>query len=375
MLANPEITDGALIQALVASHYEKAYRRALERGAGPQQARPAACRALAMAIHQRRRFGGATPFGGAIPLDDWIVQLVDKAIADLKDPIGPATILTEGDSAEEIDLTRIQAEVELALAGLRQRERRATRLRRWIMAGVGAVLLGLLLWLAGNDQVFQALGQDSGTQFNFPYETQPGDTLNSIAKMAGVTVQDLHPDPGITPDDPLEPGVTYWIPAHPPLRWEGLFPRPPALPKAPLTLASTPAEIKQRILNSPSYWRTLWDDELTLYYGPAGYVAPPVSAFRQQVWLQQPDLGLLIMGSLDGSTYKGGVYFAGESNLYKKRVGNDCHHPFHHREHAGRNGKLPAAGVYSPIAHLLLGSQAGRDGDRRRTECAGGGLV
>lgn len=81
----------------------------------------------------------------------------------------------------------------------------------------------------------------------------------------------------------------------------------------PLSLASSEDEIRQRIIESDSLWKTLWADVLIFDYGPAGYVGPP-HIQREQIWISQPYRGLLISGKVTGEVDKS--WFLSENRLY-----------------------------------------------------------
>jgi hypothetical protein len=65
----------------------------------------------------------------------------------------------------------------------------------------------------------------------------------------------------------------------------------------PLTLASPPVDILQRLQEGPSLWGSLWADYQMVYYGPQSYTAEP-RAYRFQVWVSQPDRSLEIFNEL-----------------------------------------------------------------------------
>jgi DNA-directed RNA polymerase specialized sigma24 family protein len=89
--------------------------------------------------------------------------------------------------------------------------------------------------------------------------------------------------------------VPLYITSTPPLRLKP--------PLSPLTIDSSPEEIRQRIIESEFLWNTLWADAYTYDYGPAGYVGPPLVR-REQIWISQPDRGLLISGDPSGKVGK-----------------------------------------------------------------------
>ena len=77
------------------------------------------------------------------------------------------------------------------------------------------------------------------------------------------------------------------------------FPRPtPVAPvahrQAPLTINSSPLEIRNLINLSPTLWKTLWLDAVIFDYGPDGYVGSP-HQYRVQSWYSQPDKSLTVV--------------------------------------------------------------------------------
>lgn len=73
----------------------------------------------------------------------------------------------------------------------------------------------------------------------------------------------------------------------------------PKRPMAELSPASSPQEIRDRIIENDYLWSTLWTDAYIYDYGPAGYVGTPLVR-REQMWISQPSRGLLISGSPTG---------------------------------------------------------------------------
>lgn len=67
----------------------------------------------------------------------------------------------------------------------------------------------------------------------------------------------------------------------------------------PLTLTSSPAQVRERILGSEFNWQTLWQDVILVFYGPYGYIGPSED-IRVQLWLDQPYQTKVIAGPLKG---------------------------------------------------------------------------
>ncbi|MFU8771581.1 MAG: RNA polymerase sigma factor, partial [Anaerolineales bacterium] len=73
----------------------------------------------------------------------------------------------------------------------------------------------------------------------------------------------------------------------------------PVISLQPLDLHSTADEVNQRILINTSTWQSLWADVIFYFYGPRGYIGPPV-VYRHQVWIVRDESALIINGPLDG---------------------------------------------------------------------------
>jgi hypothetical protein len=307
LLNNPRVSDEQIIQALVAELFEQVYQYALQRQPCAWLARLAACQALAQAVNRRQSYWGEPA------LEDWLGELVDQFLA-------AQPIRGEGDSAQtktgDAPETPPQAAVEQALAELRRKARRSGRVRIGFLAGLGLVVVLALLWLAGGTQLFTGPDPFSRVRFTYPYIVQPGDTLASIARRAGVRVDDIQAKPGAALAGPLTPGATILLPSLKPALWQALFPPRPASPPAPLTLGSTPAEIKQRILDSPRYWQTLWAERIKINYGPPGIIVPLLYVNHQQIWIRQPGQGLMLEGGVRDTLVTNATYFDG-SRVYQ----------------------------------------------------------
>jgi hypothetical protein len=302
MLNNHKVSDEQIIQTLVTEYFEQAYQFALQRQSKPLQARQAVCRALAQVVNQRQSYWGEPP------LEDWLHELVNHLLTIQKKSGLGLPVDVETGNSEDISP---QTAVEQALVELRRSARRSGQVRRGLFSVSGLALVVLLLWLAGINQLFSMPGPYSRMRFTYPYITQRGDTLESIAKKAGIKISDVPANQDETLTEPLSPGITLLLPSLKPGFWQTLFPRRADSSPPPLTFNSTPVEIKQRILDSPRYWQSLWADRIIMSYGPSGYIAPPFFANRQQIWLRQPGQGLLLVGGVRGSLILQATYFDG----------------------------------------------------------------
>ena len=107
--------------------------------------------------------------------------------------------------------------------------------------------------------------------------------------------------------------VPIYITSTPPLRLKP--------PLNPLTIDSSPEEIRQRIIESDFLWYTLWADAYVYNYGTAGYVGPP-NIRREQIWISQPFQGLLISGPTTDKVDKS--WLLSENRLYPLQKNTTC---------------------------------------------------
>jgi hypothetical protein len=216
----------------------------------------------------------------------------------------------EDDKGNVVEFSPLAA-VEQDLADLRRGAHRSNQLRMGLLSLMGLAVVVLLLLLAGINQLFSMPGPFSRVRFYYPYTIQAGDTLESIAKKAGIEVSDIWANQGEIFTKPPAPGVILWLPSLKPSLWQRLFPRRAVSSPEPLTLNSIPAEIKQRILDSPRYWQTLWAEQVTMWYGVPGYIAPPNQVDSQQICISQPGQGLLLRGNVADPFVTNAIYFDG----------------------------------------------------------------
>ncbi len=313
MLHSSRVSDAQLIEALLREYYETIYQLAQSRLANPSLAREAACKALALVIHRRGQFWGEQA------LVDWIMLSAEEVLGEYRKspqapPVQPELLSEVDDQSKPADAPTI---IKQYLVELRKRARRISLLKNLAISLSGISVIILVFWMAGFSLALPRFNPFNRVRFYYPYTTQPGDTLSSIAKQAGVSVQDISPAKGTAPTIKLDPGITVWIPSLKPPFWQSLIPRIEAVPPPPLTLQSTSDEIKQRILDSTRYWQTLWADQLYIRYGPPGYVSPPAAAVRIQTWIRQPDQSLLLQGDPHGTVLWVAQYRDG-SRLYTK---------------------------------------------------------
>ncbi len=309
-MLNTRFSDEQIIQSLVIEFFEQTYHIALQRQPNPLLARQAAYQALAQVVNQRQTYWGEPA------LEDWLQELVHHFLTIQKKSGQGLPFEAEIGNAEGVSPPTA---VEQALAELRRSARRSSQVRKGLLSVSGLAVVVLLLWLAGFNQLITTPNAFSRVRFTYPYTTQPGDTLESIAKKAGIKVRDIRANQNESLTNPLSPGNTLWLPSLKPGLWQSLFPRRAASPPAPLTLNSSPAEIKQRILDSPRYWQTLWAERITMNYGPPGYIAPSFFVNHQQIWIRQPGQGLLLEGVCAISMLTDAKYYDG-NRVYKTQT-------------------------------------------------------
>jgi DNA-directed RNA polymerase specialized sigma24 family protein len=73
----------------------------------------------------------------------------------------------------------------------------------------------------------------------------------------------------------------------------------PAISLPPLDRDSTEEQVYEHIRRNTRTWHSLWADVFIYFYGPRGYIGPPVTS-RQQVWIVGNKSGLVIYGPLEG---------------------------------------------------------------------------
>jgi hypothetical protein len=255
-LTNPGVPDRHLIQALVAGHYTNAFQLASDSLAGRQAGQQAACHGLALAAQQRYRFQGNQP------LEDWITCFIHEAIQEATPAPEKPAGRHDLEWSEDPNPATLETVILQDLARLKKSARRKMVVRQGLRTGAVLAAVSLLLWIGGFLQKSNLTGQ-------------------------------------------VKQALRGWQAAI-------------ALP--PLTLQSTQVEIEQRIRDSASTWTTLWADELTLEYGPAGTSGPPLQTARQQVWLRQRDQGLLLKGILDNPTVYQAIFYT-RNTIYHLTVG------------------------------------------------------
>jgi hypothetical protein len=317
MLQCGQASDSALVEALVREHYAEVYRLAAGIAGDPARAEAVAARALADAVLNAHRY----PVG--LGVQTWLFSLVRERAGAPREP--------EAEPLPDVPLPVFSDEtIEQLKAGIHRilaRERR----KRWFFAVqeiliVGLAILGIILadrWTSSlnpeptplptqfhtalvTQLVFiSATPPPNPTPTQFPerailYVAEAGDTLASIAEKTGLEAALLHALNGLEADAPLQSGQAVMLGLGGiPLAHITPTPVTPAPPSVPLTTASAPAEVLQRIFESERYFHTLWVEAQVIDYGPPGIAGPP-QVKRLQAWISRPSFSLALLGDPSG---------------------------------------------------------------------------
>lgn len=137
------------------------------------------------------------------------------------------------------------------------------------------------------------------------YIADQSETLATIAEEININVEILMALNDISPDQPLGDGQTVMI---------GIKENQIISPEssigaqgadittrvnAPLQISSSDEQIRQRVIDSRSNWKSLWANAFEILYGPSGYAGAPVVR-RQQIWISQPYFSYFVDGDLRG---------------------------------------------------------------------------
>lgn len=141
------------------------------------------------------------------------------------------------------------------------------------------------------------------------YYSPSEDTLGSVAGKLGLPLSAwVNPqnDPQSTPNPAATVAPESTVQFRLRTDLENLPTAPPVQPvllDQPLLNAQSSLEqVRSRIAQSESLWRTLWADINSIDYGPQGYSGPPLQAARVWTWLQLPNKSLVkVFGN--GSPY------------------------------------------------------------------------
>ncbi len=327
ILSSAQITDVELIQVLLAEIYAPTYQHALSLCDDPRVAHILTRRALALAVHQRHKYWGEPE------LQAWINAFVDQLSLSLAaSPDNRASQPAEspaGDEASPLpagaetgeDPSLVRFYIERCLAALRKKDRQKNMRRGALLSGLAVTVAVALLWLAGIRQIIPWPRPVDPVRYTYSYALQEGDTLEIVARLSGLSPEEIRQlnrlDPG---QEPAE-GATLKLVALRPDWWHSLLLKLHSPVPLPLGLRSSSAEIRKRIENSQRYWSSLWVDAATLNYGPPGYLAPPTSVIHMQAWLRRPQQELIIQAQR-GAASPASVYTIDGNRSFSRDVLN-----------------------------------------------------
>ncbi len=259
----------------------------------PERARRAELHIFAALVVDRQQFWGSQPFLA------WIEKTAEKVFSQLRRENRPPE--APPNTGPDPAYLAAWADAIEALVLSIQRRRQAAKLIS-ITAAMSAFILavaGFLWWINQPERDPGYIPPDQ-VRFFYEYTAVPGDTLESIARFAGVSpeaIKTLNPAVNFSTfaQDIVRDKDRYSYDLKLPVlksnlsffaRLESKLPR--FQPLRPLTPQSSPAAIRQRILKSDTYWRTLFADVWLTYYGVPGYLGRP-DQHEEQIWLRKPN--------------------------------------------------------------------------------------
>jgi hypothetical protein len=326
LLQSGRASDEILIEALVGEHFAEVCILAVELLGDIQQAQALAARVLADGILNMHAYSADTS------VRSWLLSLLKKRARTWQTEDKPSGDLSQAGKAagpvcavlSEQDIERIISQVQEIVEGQRSKQR-FTGLREFLI--VSLVILSVLFagrWMGR----FTPEPTPQPTRFHtalvtqlvfisptpppraaptpFPerailYPAESGDTLASIAEKTGIDTVLLQALNSLDPDSPLKPGQAVMLGlGGVPLAHITPTPVTPAPLPEPLTTASQPVEVFQRIFESERYWYTLWVEAEAIDYEPPGSTGQP-EVKRLQAWISRPFFSLALLGDPDGS--------------------------------------------------------------------------
>jgi hypothetical protein len=259
MLLSDQVDDDALIEALVQRYYPRIYREGLSQLTSPELAQRAAQDTIVQAIIESKNFRGD------MPLSEWLDGIASRIFKERNSALQGQQLhnpkLIHSIKIHKSD-PQSPIELELAIQGIKTRlhSRKSSNSRRisaQVLGLLGVVTLVILIMIGGSGYLSQEENAGDPSAENDPKSD------DTVTRQQG-TPQDLHPQS-----------------------------------TAPLTLASTDDEIRQRIGSSNLYWDTMWAEIVVTFHGPDGYLGPPKKE-RHQFWIDPQHGGMLVSGPLDG---------------------------------------------------------------------------
>lgn len=320
MLQNSKVSDRELIEALVQEFHEIVYQAAKVHFGDSELACQAAVQALAVAVANRQQYWGS------IPLPEWTLQNAEKVFQSLdreKERLKLTSLPAIPDPAGRDAWTDL---IEAAV--VQQQQKRNISRFIPLASMIGAFILvvaGFLWWISQPERDPNYLPPDQ-VRFYYKYTAQPGDSLESIARFAGVSTeaikalnsginfasfqQDVIRDKDRASYDVrlpvLKPNLSLLV------RLQSKLPR--FQPLQELNQQSSSSAIMQRIRKSGSSWRSLRADFWMTYYGVPGYLGRP-SQYEFRMWVRKPgqmrwlafylDRSVSFAEFMDGNRYYG----------------------------------------------------------------------
>ena len=273
MLQSNQIHVDALTEALVASYYQQIYSIALSRLIYPEEAHRAAQDTLIQAIVRKKEYRGNSK------VRDWIESIAQVIITKRKSSLGKYHFLNpnlinsirtheSGDLLSDRSLQLANREIKSQIDSKKVSNSRRAGLQLLGLASL--VVLAVYFLFVFTNRMSAGIIAENPTSTNFDPMSKVTDSDNTSAGLENIL-------PNNKPQDNSGnvPGMN------------------------PLTLQSSPEEIRERILSSSQLWSTMWADVIVTFNGPAGYIGPPYTE-RHQLWIDQVDGAFQIIGPPQG---------------------------------------------------------------------------
>jgi LysM repeat protein/DNA-directed RNA polymerase specialized sigma24 family protein len=226
------------------------------------------------------------------------VAFLPKGLPDLE-ALLRQELQSEGQNLDlsEAEITSWQLTIQNHVIREFKNRRISVQAKETVLVGMIAALIFTMVWLvnrslpAGDISKIPTIRpQEPATTPQFYYYTvKAGDDFQMIAQKAGVTVDSILTINQLSRYGQLSPGQLLKLPTGRSENWL-VTPMPFARfsTPAPLTGQPTIDEILQRFNENMSLWHTVWANLLVIQYGLPGYLGPPQSVTRKQVWIDLP---------------------------------------------------------------------------------------
>ncbi len=273
MLQSDQVDDETLIEILALKYYQRIFRLALLRLTYPEEAHRATQETFIQAILQKKEDRGNTN------IEHWLVAIAAgifqprKSNQEHHNFLNPELIHSIRSRQPDKTLTDRQIDRAIKKIKAQLRVMRSTKSKRASFQVIGMIGITILTvyilisfsssWIAG----------------------EPADYSTSLLLTPSTSTSSNH----ITPPVRETPPPTE--DAREKSRLAASLP--------PLSITSSPDEIRDRIQSSNQLWNTMWVDVVVSFHGSAGYVGPPFSE-RHQFWIDQDGGGLLVSGPTEG---------------------------------------------------------------------------